>query len=45
MSLIRSSFYYKLKAKSSDQMKAETDLVDHIEVVCLKFPHDDSAEF
>ena len=38
MKLARSSFYYKPKSKSPDQMKAEADLVDRIEAICLEFP-------
>jgi len=38
MNLARSSFYYKPKAKSPDRMKAEADLVDRLEAICLEFP-------
>jgi len=38
MKLARSSFYYRLKAKSADRMKAEADLRDRIEAICLEFP-------
>ena len=38
MNLARSSFYYRPKAKSPDRMKAEADLVDRIETICLEFP-------
>jgi len=38
MNLARSSFYYRPKAKSPDRMKAEADLVDIIEAICLEFP-------
>jgi len=38
MKLARSSFYYKPKGKSSNQMKAEADLRDRIETICLGFP-------
>ena len=38
MKLARSSFYYKPTAKSPYQMKAEADLVDRIEAICLEFP-------
>jgi putative transposase len=38
MRLARSSFYYKPRAKSSDRMKAEADLRDRIEAICLEFP-------
>jgi len=38
MNLAKSSFYYKARAKSSDQMKIEADLRDHIEAICMEFP-------
>jgi putative transposase len=38
MKLARSSFYYKTRGKSPDQMKAEADLKDRIETICLAFP-------
>lgn len=38
MNLARSSFYYKSKAKSPEQMKTEADLRDRIEAICLEFP-------
>ena len=38
MKLDRSSFYYKPRGKSSDQMKTEADLRDRIEAICLGFP-------
>jgi len=38
MNLARSSFYYKPQAKSPDRMKAEADLMDRIEAICLEFP-------
>jgi transposase InsO family protein len=38
MRLARSSFYYKPRGKSPDQMKAEADLRDRIETICLGFP-------
>lgn len=38
MNLARSSFYYKARAKSSNQMKIEADLRDRIEAICLEFP-------
>ena len=38
MSIARSTFYYRRKAKSPDQMEAEADLVDRIEAICLEFP-------
>ena len=38
MKLARSSFYYKSRCKSPEQMKAEVDLRDRIEAICLDFP-------
>jgi transposase InsO family protein len=38
MKLSRSSFYYRPKAKGRDWMKAEADLLDRIEAICLEFP-------
>jgi transposase InsO family protein len=38
MKLARSSFYYKPKGKSPEQMKVEADLRDRIEAICLEFP-------
>ena len=38
MSIARSSFYYKPKAKSPDKVKLEADLIDRIEAICLEFP-------
>ena len=38
MKLSKSSFYYKPRGKSSDEMKAEADLRDSIETICLGFP-------
>jgi len=38
MNLARSSFYYRPKAKDPDRMKAEADLRDRIETICLGFP-------
>ena len=38
MKLARSSFYYKPKAKNPERMKAEADLRDKIEAICLEFP-------
>ncbi len=37
MNLARSSFYYRPKAKDPDRMKAEADLRDRIETICLGF--------
>ena len=38
MKLAKSSFYYRPKAKSRERMKAEADLRDKIEAICLEFP-------
>ena len=38
MKLARSSFYYKPKGKSPEDMKAEADLRDKIEAICLESP-------
>mgnify|MGYP003681933581 CR=1 FL=1 len=39
MNIARSTFYYRGKARSSEQqMKAEADLRDRIEAICLEFP-------
>ena len=38
MKLARSSFYYKPRGKSPEQMKAEADVRDKIEAICLEFP-------
>ena len=38
MKLSRSSFYYRPKAKDPGWMKAEADLRDKIESICLEFP-------
>ncbi len=38
MKLARSSFYYKPKSRSPERMKAEADLRDRIETICLGFP-------
>jgi len=38
MRLTKSSFYYKAKAKSRECLKAEADLRDRIEAICLEFP-------
>jgi len=38
MNLSSSSFYYRPEAKEPDRMKAETDLRDRIEAICLEFP-------
>jgi len=38
MNIARSTFYYRGKAKSPEQMKVEADLLDRIEAICLEFP-------
>jgi putative transposase len=38
MQLSRSSFYYKPKGNGPERMKAEADLRDRIEAICLEFP-------
>jgi len=38
MKLSRSSFYYKPKGKNPERMKAEADLRDKIEAICLESP-------
>ena len=38
MNMARSTFYHRRKARNPDQVKAEADLVDHIEAICLEFP-------
>jgi putative transposase len=38
MRLAKSSFYYKVKAQSPQRLKAEADLRDKIEAICLEFP-------
>ena len=38
MKLARSSFYHQPRGKSPDEMKAEADLRDRIEAICLGFP-------
>jgi len=38
MKLSRSSFYYRAEAKNPERMKAEVDLRDCIEAICLEFP-------
>jgi len=37
MNIARSTFYHRRKARNPDQVKAEADLVDHIEAICLEF--------
>jgi transposase InsO family protein len=38
MNIARSSFYYKHKDENSDDRKAEADIRDRIEAICLEFP-------
>ena len=38
MKLARSSFYYKTKAGTPDQMETEMGLRDRIEAICVEFP-------
>jgi hypothetical protein len=38
MKLARSGFYYKPNGKSPEKMKADADLRDRIEAICLEFP-------
>ena len=38
MNLARSSFYYNPTGEDPEQMKAEADLRDRIETICLEFP-------
>ena len=38
MNLARSSFYHKSRARGPEQMKAQADLRDSIEAICLEFP-------
>jgi putative transposase len=38
MKLSRSSFYYRPKGKSHQQMMVEADVIDRIEAICLEFP-------
>jgi len=38
MKLAKSSFYYKPRTRSPEQMKVEADLRDRIEAICLEFP-------
>ena len=44
MKLARSSFYYRPKGKGPERMKAEMDLRDRIEAICLEFPRYPSRE-
>jgi len=38
MNLARSTFYRRPKTGNADRMKAEADLMDRIETICLEFP-------
>jgi putative transposase len=38
MKLPRSSFYYKPKLRTPEQMEAEADLRDRIEAICIEYP-------
>ncbi len=38
MNIARSTFYRRCKTRNPDRMKAEADLVDRIEAICLEFP-------
>jgi transposase InsO family protein len=38
MNIARSSFYYKHKDENTDDRKAEADIRDRIEAICLEFP-------
>jgi transposase InsO family protein len=38
MKLTRSTFYYRRRVKSPERLKAEADLRDRIEAICLSFP-------
>jgi len=38
MNIARSTFYCRRKTRNPDRMKAEADLVDRIEAICLEFP-------
>ena len=38
MNLARSSFYYKPKAASTERLKAQADLTDRMEAICVEFP-------
>jgi transposase InsO family protein len=38
MNIARSTFYRRRKTRNPDGMKAEADLVDRIETICLEFP-------
>ena len=38
MHIARSTFYHRRKAKSPDRVKADADITDRIEGICLEFP-------
>jgi len=38
MNIARSTFYRRRKTRNPDEMKAEADLIDRIETICLEFP-------
>jgi putative transposase len=38
MNIARSTFYRRPKNRTPEKMKAEADLIDHIEAICLEFP-------
>ena len=38
MNVARSSFYYKPKAESTERLKAEADVRDRMEAICVEFP-------
>ena len=38
MNLARSSFYYKPKGESTERLKAEADVRDRMEAICVEFP-------
>jgi len=38
MNLAGSSFYYKPKAASTERLKAQADLTDRMEAICVEFP-------
>jgi len=38
VNIARSTFYRRPKTRNPDEMKAEADLIDRIEAICLEFP-------
>ena len=38
MNIARSTFYRRPKNRTPEKMKAEADLIDRIEAICLEFP-------